>query len=197
MAFLDKLSSMAKNAMDKTGEMIEIGNLNSKITAERGKITELKQKIGEHYWGRFTEGGALEPEPAALCEEIKTREETIVAIQADIQAKKDAAQTQQATVQAPPPPPVRGLSCAACGVLNPDGTKFCQGCGAKLEIPTGGGICSCGAAVPAESKFCPECGRPAAQPEAKTMCACGTEIPSASRFCPQCGASAQRAGGES
>lgn len=197
MAFLDKLSSMAKSAMDKTSEMIETGSLNSKITAERGKIAELKQKIGEYYWQRYIENGALDPEPASLCEEIKAHEETIAATQAEIEAKKEAVQAAEAAA-APAATATGSLRCEVCGGVNPEGTKFCQSCGTKLEFPAINATCSCGAAIPARSKFCPECGKPAPSPGAKIICACGTEIPSTSRFCPACGAPApeQSEGGE-
>ncbi len=198
MAFFDKLSSMAKTAMDKTSEMIEVGSLNSKISAERGKIAELKQKIGEYYWQRYLNNGALDAEPAASCEEIKAHEEAITAIQAEIQAKKEAAaQAAEAPVmQATAPAAAGGLTCGACGCANAEGTKFCQSCGAKLEAPAAGDVCSCGAKIPASSKFCPECGKPAPRPETKVICACGAEIPQASRFCPECGAAAVREGDE-
>ncbi|HEY2966408.1 MAG TPA: zinc-ribbon domain-containing protein, partial [Actinomycetota bacterium] len=45
-------------------------------------------------------------------------------------------------------------TCAACGVENPDGARFCSSCGSSLvpSCPT------CGAEVPVEARFCPACG---------------------------------------
>jgi class 3 adenylate cyclase/tetratricopeptide (TPR) repeat protein len=46
------------------------------------------------------------------------------------------------------------MKCSNCGFENPDGFKFCNGCGQKLVL-----ICpSCRTANPPGSKFCGECG---------------------------------------
>ncbi|CFX17764.1 Double zinc ribbon [Syntrophomonas zehnderi OL-4] len=46
-------------------------------------------------------------------------------------------------------------TCPSCGTINPDGTKFCQDCGAKL----GAVKCrKCGAALASGTRFCGECG---------------------------------------
>src|SRR2546422_11576264 len=46
------------------------------------------------------------------------------------------------------------MRCAACGVDNRDGVRFCEECGARLEA-----LCpACGASVPPGKKFCGACG---------------------------------------
>lgn len=45
--------------------------------------------------------------------------------------KKDAA-TPPATADATGPKPVADASCAACGAANPEGSLFCNRCGARL-----------------------------------------------------------------
>lgn len=52
------------------------------------------------------------------------------------------------------------LCCSSCGYSNPEGTKFCQECGAKMGAQT---CATCGAPLQAGSRFCGECG--ARQPE--------------------------------
>lgn len=89
------------------------------------------------------------------------------------------------------------ISCAACGVKNPRGTKFCKECGMNLEQP--GSACpSCGALNPPGIKFCKECGdrigggapQAAAPPPPgpEIHCpVCGTDNPPGIKFCGDCG----------
>ncbi|HYN90379.1 MAG TPA: adenylate/guanylate cyclase domain-containing protein, partial [Thermoleophilaceae bacterium] len=46
------------------------------------------------------------------------------------------------------------MSCAACGTENPEGARFCMGCGAALERTCP----SCAAPAPPEARFCMSCG---------------------------------------
>jgi Double zinc ribbon len=46
------------------------------------------------------------------------------------------------------------MKCPECQIELPDGFKFCNECGTKLELTCPG----CGKGTPPESKFCPECG---------------------------------------
>ncbi|TET17532.1 MAG: zinc-ribbon domain-containing protein, partial [Dehalococcoidia bacterium] len=46
------------------------------------------------------------------------------------------------------------MKCPKCQSENREGVKFCEDCGAKLEL----GCPNCGAIVPLEKKFCGECG---------------------------------------
>jgi class 3 adenylate cyclase/tetratricopeptide (TPR) repeat protein len=48
------------------------------------------------------------------------------------------------------------MPCPQCQQENPRSAKFCNACGAALELRCGG----CGHANPAASRFCNECGRP-------------------------------------
>ncbi|MEJ2487239.1 MAG: zinc ribbon domain-containing protein, partial [Anaerolineales bacterium] len=46
------------------------------------------------------------------------------------------------------------MQCPECQFENPEGSKFCGGCGQKFDL-----TCQeCGANNPAENKFCNECG---------------------------------------
>ena len=48
----------------------------------------------------------------------------------------------------------RQMSCAACGMDNPAGARFCMSCGAKLEHRCP----NCGSPAPPEARFCMSCG---------------------------------------
>jgi membrane protease subunit (stomatin/prohibitin family) len=93
---------------------------------------------------------------------------------------QQASQPQQAQAAAVPQ-----IACPKCGVLNPQTSKFCSGCGGKLGVATV--PCpNCKAAVPEGTKFCPECGKPMVV--ATKKCAnCGADAPETSKFCPSCG----------
>ena len=48
------------------------------------------------------------------------------------------------------------IICINCGEKNNDESRFCMGCGAKLERRT---VCpECGETLPADAKFCFSCG---------------------------------------
>lgn len=63
-------------------------------------------------------------------------------------------------------------TCIKCNASIPDGSLFCNHCGAKQEL-----VCAaCGAALPGGSKFCNQCGAPVggAAETAKTAKVCAT-----------------------
>ncbi|MHC4687611.1 MAG: zinc-ribbon domain-containing protein, partial [Planctomycetota bacterium] len=46
------------------------------------------------------------------------------------------------------------MKCPKCQFDNREGVKFCEKCGAKMEL-----VCpNCGAEVPLDRQFCGECG---------------------------------------
>ena len=73
-----------------------------------------------------------------------------------------APAVEAAPVATPTP---EGITCAACGAVNPVGTKFCRSCGKGFAAPPP-------APVAPESRFCPNC---------------GTKNAATSRFCGSCG----------
>lgn len=198
MAFFDKLGEMAKNIGDKTGDAIETTKLGSRIKAETEAAGEELKKIGEHYYNLFAVSGEAAPEVLEFCQAAKGHYDAAAEAQAEIdriKAEKEAEKaTATASVALAPAAPA-GIVCPACGLTNAEGTKFCQNCGNKLEIPApepAGVICGgCGAANAPGTKFCCECGaklEAPAEPEKKTCPACGVEVAPGVKFCPECGA---------
>lgn len=118
--FFDKIGEIAKTAADKTGDMIEIGKLNSKISTEQANILALKQKIGGYYYEHFDANESLPPEVYELCGQIKQCEEAIISVQKEIGTLKGEAPTADT------------VKCPSCGAANAFGTKFCGSCGTKL-----------------------------------------------------------------
>ena len=147
MAFFDKIGDFAKSVGDKTNGMIEITKLNSKINGENTKINELYSRAGAICFEKYTGGTPFDPDLVELFEAIKASQAVIAETQAEIAAIKEATGS--------------GVTCKACGVSNPEGTKFCRECGAKLEppAPKDGVFCpSCGSANPTGTRFCSNCG---------------------------------------
>ena len=46
------------------------------------------------------------------------------------------------------------MACSSCGTENPESSKFCRECGARLSLA----CASCGTSITPGTKFCPECG---------------------------------------
>lgn len=136
--FLNKLGEMAKTAADKTGDMIEISKLNSKISAQEAVIAELKVKIGNFYWEKYASLGAADSEIVAWCEAIQEALKTIQTTQSEIHAlKNESSATPPPVAPSPADPPASPvqeavLKCPNCGTVNAEGTKFCSECGNKL-----------------------------------------------------------------
>ena len=89
--FLNKLGDMAKTAADKTGDMIEIGKLNAKISTEQANISALKQKIGGYYYEHFDVAMDYPTEVFDLCQQIMLCGETITSLQEEITALRGDA----------------------------------------------------------------------------------------------------------
>lgn len=196
MAFFDKLGEMAKNVGDKTGDMIEVGKLNSRVSEAEKRIVEKKREIGEYCWARYIANIQLDPEVAKLCAAIKEDEALIAKTQAEIRSIKADKAAAPVVVEA------GLLRCQQCGTGNPEGTKFCQECGAKLEMPMPTApvevaTCpSCGFQNPAGTRFCQECGRDMEAPQetAGPLCpSCGAANAADDRFCKECGAPLEEA----
>ena len=205
MALFDKIGEMAKNVGDKTGDMIEVSKLNSQVSEADKRILEKKREIGEFCWGQYIANIQLDPEVAKLCAAIKEDEALIARMQADIRSIKADKAAAPVVVEA------GLLRCQKCGEPNPEGTRFCQACGVRLEVPEPAppvmlATClDCGFQNPAGTGFCQACGRDmdAAQmvsglPEAETpsveeepagkICRnCGAVNSGDNRFCRECG----------
>ena len=161
MSFLDKLGGIAKNIGDKTGDMLAVNKLNSKIHAEQQAAAEELRKIGEYSYGLFLSDGQTAPEIAEFCQSAKSHYDEAAQAQAEIdriRAEAEAARAVQTAAQTPAAPD--GTVCPSCGTANTAGTKFCCQCGAQLEAGAPVICPQCGASAAPGVKFCPECGAP-------------------------------------
>lgn len=134
MSFLDKLGGIAKNIGDKTGEMLAVNKLNSKIHAEQQAAAEELRKIGEYYYNLFLSGGQTAPEIAEFCQSAKSHYDEAAQAQAEIgriRAEAEAAKAAQTAAQTSAAPD--GTVCPSCGASAAPGVKFCPECGAPLS----------------------------------------------------------------
>lgn len=135
MALFDKIGNMTKNISDKTGDMLEITKLNSKISNEKNKIASLKTKIGEHYWSIFESGTVLDNKASELCAEITHSINTISALEMEIQKIKSGTKTDSASLNiSPQHTPASGAAayCENCGAALGKDEKFCSECGTPV-----------------------------------------------------------------
>lgn len=81
------------------------------------------------------------------------------------------------------------MKCSNCGKENDESSKFCTGCGNKLEKKIEVIFCpNCGKDNPIDSNFCNGCGtKLESEPEIVTCPQCGIEITDDSAFCSECG----------
>lgn len=87
--FMDKMGNIAKKAADKTGDMVEIGMLNSKIGAQRQNITSIRERMGGIIYDQFHQGIELAEELTQFCQQIEEIEAAIAKMQKDIQDLKE------------------------------------------------------------------------------------------------------------
>lgn len=122
MAFFDKLNDLANTATEKANSAIESGKTAISINREEKKISEYTCKIGEIIVKRIDCG--MEPD-----DEISQLYDCIVMAREEIERLK----CQQGDDSAWHPIKEDQKMCGSCGYSNPPGTKFCGGCGNKLE----------------------------------------------------------------
>ncbi|NCU32570.1 MAG: hypothetical protein EOM23_06485, partial [Candidatus Moranbacteria bacterium] len=77
MAFLDKLSSIAKDVTEKAGEAVEITKLKAKVNKEKSAIEESLKKIGEYYLEKFNAGEISDEAVKVFCDEIAEKNKSI------------------------------------------------------------------------------------------------------------------------
>ena len=168
MDFLGRMGNFARNVGDKAAEALKTSELTRKVADEKVAISELVRQIGAFYMAKSQEGEALHPDLDHILAEIETHNKVIAEVEAEIERLKAESEPQsQVKVDTPNiPAPLAnaavGIACTSCGKINPEGTKFCSDCGAKIEIPepvaTTKECPSCGVVLPLATRFCGECG---------------------------------------
>jgi len=118
MAFIDKLSEVAKNvgsaaadlakqAADKTGDAVEYGKQSLRIKSAKEAIAKAEGAIGAYYHQQHKDGKPTEAGIAAQLADIDQQEQVIIQAQTTIDALKQPqpAQPQQPDQPAQPEQP--------------------------------------------------------------------------------------------
>ena len=91
MAILNKLGSIARNVSGRTGNMLEVSKLNALIRSSEDDIEELKQQLGEYFYGKYAAGVILDGDATEICKKIQAAYTEIKANKAEINSIKAAA----------------------------------------------------------------------------------------------------------
>ena len=144
--------------MKGLGAFIPQDDPNVKLFQSQSEISELKKKelelyaqIGKKLYPTIAE----QPEYSDLAAELKFTQKKLQTLKADFQV----AQTMKSEQEQKEQEQLRRRTCPNCETLNPEGVKFCQECGAKLNLSSKIKCLECGAEFPISTMFCGECGR--------------------------------------
>lgn len=181
MAFFDnigkKISQTGQMAVQKTKEMADVAKLNSTISDEEKKASNIYYQIGQLYVSLHEDNP--EPDFKVLIEQLN---ESIAKIEEMKQQIQD----------------IKGVKrCSSCGAEIPNNATFCSACGtAVIQQKTVDAAnlikCNnCGKMIEKGMKFCTFCGsevsvRQSDSNEEKCLY-CGAVLENGVAFCTQCG----------
>lgn len=155
MGFLDDLGKGLNKVGKKTSDMAAVAKLKLEITKHKSAIDKKYEALGSRIYFITKEGIEPDEEVQTLIGDIDGLFETIKTTEEEI-AKLSAEEAPKAKEG--------GFECKNCGMMLSEGTKFCGGCGNKVEevqaevVEATGKTCTnCGAEV-GDAKFCNSCG---------------------------------------
>ena len=123
----------------------------SEISELENKELELYAQIGKKLYPSIAE----QPEYSDLVTELKYTQKKLQTVKADFQSARTIKSEQEQKEQEQ----LISRTCPNCETLNPEGVKFCQECGARLNLSSKIKCVECGAEFPIGTRFCGECGR--------------------------------------
>ena len=196
MDFFERISKTVTEASQKTiaktKELTDTSRLNSLISEEEKKITNLYYQIGKLYVSIHREDN--EEDFGGMIKSLSDAELKVESYKKQIQDIKGVQR------------------CEKCGAEVPRGVAFCSSCGTAMPktesvVPNDYVKCrSCGATVKKGMRFCTSCGKPMEETNSSVMSGfavdskvteteadrhvcpnCGTKLDSDLAFCTECG----------
>ena len=137
--------------MPKDDPDVKLFQSQSEINELQNKEQELYAKIGQKVFPAI-EGNA---EYGDLVAELRYTQKKLQSAREELQAAQSVKTEQEQKEQ----DDLKSRTCTGCGAVNPEGVKFCQECGTKLNSSEKGKCPECGAEYTAGARFCGECGR--------------------------------------
>ena len=134
-------------------------NPNMKLFQSQAEINDLQSRemeiyaeIGKKLYPSVSE----QPEFSELITELKLIQKKLMTAKDDLQTAQNTKTEQEKKEQEL----IQSRTCPNCDTVNPEGVKFCQECGAQLNLSGKVKCPACGAEFAPGTKFCGECGKP-------------------------------------
>ncbi len=137
--------------MPKDDPNVKLFQSQSEISELQNREMELYAEIGKKALPALKD----QAEYADLAAELKFTQKKLQTAQEDLEAARNIKSEQEQKEQEL----MKTRTCPNCDTLNPEGVKFCQECGAKLNLSLKVKCPECGAEYPVGTRFCGECGR--------------------------------------
>lgn len=137
--------------MPKDDPNVKLFQSQSEISDLQNKELELYAKIGQKVFPSIkgqAEYSDLVAELSYTQKKLQTAQDELKAAQS---IKTEQEQKEQESLMS--------RTCPNCDTVNPEGVKFCQECGTRLNQSTRVKCQECGAEFTAGTRFCGECGR--------------------------------------
>jgi len=141
------LGGIAKNIVPKDTPEGKLLSAQSDLADLQKQESDLLVEIGRQAYQQ-------DPNAWPQADKLRLIQQNIASTQATLSA---AQQAQQAAAAAQAVEDARGR-CQNCGEKNPEGVRFCQGCGSPLATAGPKHCVSCGAELAAGTRFCGACG---------------------------------------
>ena len=137
--------------MPKDDPNIKLFQSQSEINDLQNKELELYAKIGEKVLPSIKDHEEYRDLVTELVFTQKKLKEALDGLQAAQNIKSEQEQKEKEML--------KNRTCPNCDTLNPEGIKFCQECGSRMNQSTSIKCVECGAESPIGTRFCGECGR--------------------------------------
>jgi RNase P subunit RPR2 len=136
--------------MPKDDPNVKLFQSQSEISELQSRELELYAQIGQKAFPSIKD----QTDYSDLVAELSFTQKKLQVAQDELKAAQNVKTEQEQKEQ----DLLRSRTCPNCDTVNPEGVKFCQECGAKLNLSTRVKCQGCGAEFPAGTRFCGECG---------------------------------------